>query len=129
MSSVRKLSDPKKAIQRVDTGEGPACAFRQTLGLLEGKWKFPVIHSLLKRDKMRFKELERDLAGITPRMLIKELKDLAQAGIVTRTAYATVPPTVEYALTECGRTLQPVMDAIQAWGEAHEAIIARAQRA
>ncbi|MFT3884550.1 MAG: helix-turn-helix domain-containing protein [Flavobacteriales bacterium] len=113
----------------MDTGSGPGCAFRQTLGLLEGKWKFPVIHSLLKREKMRFKELERDLAGITPRMLIKELKDLERAGIVTRTAYATVPPTVEYALTACGRTLKPVMDAIQAWGEAHEAVIARARRA
>lgn len=92
------------------------CPFRQTLDVLEGKWKFAIIHSLLQRGTMRFKTLERDVAGITARMLIKELKLLEAHGIVSRRAYATVPPTVEYSLTECGHSLEPVIEAIQNWG-------------
>ncbi|MBX0292354.1 helix-turn-helix transcriptional regulator [Hymenobacter sp. HSC-4F20] len=103
--------------------EFPQCAFRQTLDVLEGKWKFAIIHSLLLHRKLRFKELERDVAGITARMLVKELKLLEAHGIVRREAYATVPPTVEYSLTECGRSLLPVVEAIQVWGEQNKAVI------
>ncbi|RPD47107.1 transcriptional regulator [Hymenobacter sediminis] len=103
--------------------EFPQCAFRQTLDVLEGKWKFAIIYSLLKHDKLRFKELERDVAGITARMLVKELKLLETHDIVRRQAFATVPPTVEYSLTECGRSLLPVIRAIQTWGEQNQAFI------
>ncbi|OON69792.1 hypothetical protein B0919_07655 [Hymenobacter sp. CRA2] len=99
------------------------CAFRQTLDMLEGKWKFAIIHSLLQHGTLRFKTLERDVAGITPRMLIKELKLLEAHGIVSRQAYATVPPTVEYTLTECGRTLAPIVQAIEEWGLKNQAVI------
>jgi DNA-binding HxlR family transcriptional regulator len=100
--------------------QAPAsCAFRATLELLEGKWKFAIIYSLLKRGTLRFKELEREVGGITPRMLIAALKELEANGIVHRRAYATVPPTVEYSLTECGYTLEPVIAAIRSWGEQH----------
>lgn len=95
------------------------CPFRATLDLLEGKWKFAIIYSLLKKGTLRFKELEREVGGITPRMLIAALKDLEQNGIVNGKAYATVPPTVEYKLTECGYTLEPVIAAIRLWGEQH----------
>lgn len=95
------------------------CAFRATLDLLEGKWKFAIIYSLLKKGTLRFKELEREVGGITPRMLVASLKELESHAIVARRAYATVPPTVEYSLTDCGRTLEPLITAIQAWGEQH----------
>lgn len=99
---------------------GPVeCPFRATLGLLEGKWKFSIIYSLLKRGTLRFKELEREIGIITPRMLISALKDLEANGVVRRQAYATMPPTVEYSLTECGLTLEPILTAIRAWGEEH----------
>ncbi len=99
---------------------GPVeCPFRATLDLLEGKWKFAIIYGLLKRGTLRFKELEREVGGITPRMLIASLKDLESSGVVQRTAYATVPPTVEYKLTECGRTLEPIINSIREWGELH----------
>ena len=97
----------------------PTCPFRFTLDVLEGKWKFPIIYSLLKNGTLRFKELERDVNGITPRMLIKELKMLEKNDIVFRKAYATVPPTVEYSLTECGKTLKPIIQTLQDWGELH----------
>lgn len=95
------------------------CPFRATLDLLEGKWKFSIIYSLFKRGTLRFKELEREVGGITPRMLIAALKELEASDIVHRKAYATVPPTVEYSLTECGRSLEPVIAAIRQWGEQH----------
>lgn len=103
------------------------CPFRQTLDVLEGKWKFAIIHSLLLHGTMRFKALERDVEGITARMLIKELKLLEAHGIVHRQAYATVPPTVEYRLTECGQSLEPVIQAIQAWGIQNQAVISQSK--
>lgn len=99
------------------------CAFRQTLDVLEGKWKFAIIHSLLQQGTLRFKALERDVAGITPRMLVKELKLLEAHGIISRQAYATVPPTVEYTLTECGLSLGPIIKAIEDWGLQNQAVI------
>jgi len=95
------------------------CPFRATLDLLEGKWKFSIIYSLLKKGTLRFKELEREVGGISPRMLIAALKELEAGDIVHRQPYATVPPTVEYSLTECGRTLEPIITAIREWGEQH----------
>lgn len=64
---------------------------------------------------MRFKQLERAVTGINTRMLVKELKLLESKELVHRQAYATVPPTVEYSLTEKGRALQPVIVAVQQW--------------
>lgn len=95
------------------------CPFRATLDLLEGKWKFAIIYALMKKGTLRFKALEREVGGITPRMLIAALKELELNGIVRRQAYATVPPTVEYTLTDCGHTLEPVIAAIRSWGEQH----------
>lgn len=95
------------------------CPFNQTLEVLGGKWKFAIIKALLDHEVLRFKELEREVAGITARMLVKELKHLEEHGIVTRTAYATVPPTVEYRLTECGRSLENIINELHRWGELH----------
>ena len=68
---------------------------------------------------MRFKELERDINGITSRMLVKELKELEKEKVIKRKAFATVPPTVEYSLTPYGKTLQPIITSMQQWGENH----------
>lgn len=94
------------------------------LEIIGGKWKFPILFSLFQ-SKKRFKELERDLCGITPKMLSKELKDLEMNGLVTREVFATVPVTVEYTITECGRSLEPVLRSIQDWGRTHRATIIR----
>lgn len=95
------------------------CPFRYTLQVLQGKWRFAIIHSLLNKGTLRFKELERDISGITPRMLVKELKDLEKEKIVKRKAYPTIPPTVEYCLTPYGKTLQPIIQSMHNWGETH----------
>ena len=95
------------------------CPFRYTLNVLKGKWRFAIIYSLLKKDTLRFKELERDISGITSRMLIKELKELEKEKVIKRKAYATVPPTVEYSLTPYGKTLDSIIKAMHQWGESH----------
>ncbi|HNF48478.1 MAG TPA: helix-turn-helix domain-containing protein [Chitinophagales bacterium] len=95
------------------------CPFTFTLSILEGKWKLPIINILLQNGTMRFKELERGIDGITARMLTKELKELEEKKIVKRKAYATVPPTVEYTLTECGMTLKQIIQHMHKWGEVY----------
>ena len=99
--------------KRIVKKESP-CPVRSTLELIGGKWAFAILYSLMDGTK-RFKELERAIQGINTRMLVKELKSLEANGIVKRKAYATVPPTVEYSLTEMGRNLKPVFTAIQKW--------------
>ncbi len=93
-------------------------AINDTLNVMHGKWKLPIIGSLLY-GKKRFKELERDIEKITPRMLSKELKDLEANGIVKRTVYDSVPVTVEYQLTRSGELLKEVLDKMVAWGLEH----------
>ena len=101
----------EKKIERTDKS---FCPVRNTLDLIGNKWSFVIIYALLQGTK-RFKELERFIEGINTRMLVKELKALEEAGIVHRQAYATVPPTVEYSLTEKGKELEPVLIEIQTW--------------
>jgi DNA-binding HxlR family transcriptional regulator len=88
------------------------------MNVLNGKWKLPIIGSLLY-GKKRFKELEREIPKITPRMLSKELKDLEVNGIVTRTVYDSIPVTVEYELTKSGNSLKTVLEVMVEWGLQH----------
>lgn len=108
----------KKKIKKVSAAT-KECPFRQTLETLEGKWKFAIIYELLKKNSYRFKELERQIEGITPRMLIKELKALEKSDIIFRKQYATIPPKVEYSLTKHGATLEPIMTVMSNWGKVH----------
>jgi DNA-binding HxlR family transcriptional regulator len=90
-------------------------AVNDTLNVLSGKWKLPIIGALLF-GKKRFKELERGIPNITARMLSKELKELELNGMVKRTVYDTIPVTVEYELTKSGQSLTMVLDAMAVWG-------------
>ncbi|MET3878749.1 helix-turn-helix domain-containing protein [Chitinophaga sp. OAE865] len=90
------------------------CPFQEAMDLISGKWTMSIINTLMA-GKMRFKELERSVAGINTRMLVKELKQLEARKIISRQAYATMPPTVEYSLTEKGKLLKPVLVEIQVW--------------
>jgi len=93
-------------------------AVNDTFNVINGKWKLPIMGSLLY-GKKRFKELEREIPKITPRMLSKELKDLEVNGIITRTVYNTTPVTVEYELTESGDSFKMVLDVMVEWGLQH----------
>jgi len=102
LQDEKKMKDPQ------------ICPFQEAMDLISGKWTMSIINTLMG-GKMRFKELERSVAGINTRMLVKELKQLESRKIITRKAFATMPPTVEYALTEKGETLKPVLIEIQLW--------------
>lgn len=91
---------------------------RDTLDVLSGKWKIPIIGALMF-GKKRFKEIEREIPAITARMLSKELKELEMNQLITRTVYATIPVTVEYEVTEYGKTLDSVLTAMKDWGSIH----------
>lgn len=95
-----------------------------TLEIVGGKWKLPIMAELMNSGKpKRFMELQREIGGVTARMLSKELKDLEINQLVQRTVYPTTPVTVEYHMTEYGRTLKPVIHALYDWGVAHRARI------
>lgn len=91
------------------------CPVRDVLDILGGKWAFSIVYALLN-GKKRFMELERSIEGINTRMLVKELKSMEVNKIVVREAFATVPPTVEYSLTEKGKKLEPILAELYKWG-------------
>ena len=93
-------------------------AIRDTLYVLSGKWKLPIIVAL-SSGAMRFKDLQRSLEDITPKILSKELKELELNEFVTRTVYATSPVTVEYALTKYSQSLDNIIDEMREWGLQH----------
>lgn len=93
-----------------------SCSLREVLDIVGGKWAMPIIYTLSK-GKMRFKVLERSIEGINTRMLVKELKNLEANGIITRKVFPTVPPAVEYALTNKGEKLLPSIKSLHKWGQ------------
>ncbi|MDB5210079.1 MAG: HxlR family transcriptional regulator [Sediminibacterium sp.] len=93
-------------------------AVRDTLYVLSGKWKLPIIIAL-SAGPSRFKDLQRSLNDITPKILSKELKELELNEFVTRTVYATSPVTVEYALTRYSQTLNKIIEGMREWGVQH----------
>lgn len=111
-------------MKRLNSKSG--CAVEVTLSVIGGTWK-PVILFHLLPGKKRFGELGRAIPGITQRMLTLQLRELEEAGIVERTVYAEVPPRVDYALTELGRSLQPVLIAMRNWGIAYSKNFAQAE--
>lgn len=93
-------------------------AVNDTMNVLSGKWKIPVI-AILLHGKRRFSEIERAIPKINPRMLSKELRDLESNGIVKRSVYDTVPVSVEYELTDSGYSFKKVLHMMLEWGLEH----------
>jgi len=91
---------------------------RDALQVLNGKWKIPIIITL-SFGARRFKQIANEIHGITDKMLSKELKDLEMNQLVKRTIYDTFPPTVEYAITDHGRSLEKVIEELRIWGDEH----------
>ncbi|MDE5894391.1 MAG: helix-turn-helix transcriptional regulator [Acetatifactor sp.] len=96
--------------------EMPACPVATTVELIGSKWKLLIIRNLLVRP-WRFNELKKDLDGISQKVLTDNLRSLESDGIITRTVYPEVPPRVEYALSELGETLKPILDSMAEWGK------------
>ncbi|MGG5207705.1 winged helix-turn-helix transcriptional regulator [Chryseobacterium sp. MIQD13] len=94
-------------------------AIRDTMDILSGKWKINIVGTLMVNGKMRFMDLLREVDGIAAKMLSKELQELETNKLITRTVQNTKPITVEYELTQHGKTLNPIIDAIADWGTEH----------
>ncbi len=95
-----------------------ACPIQQTMSMIADKWKVIVI-ATLGQGKRRFAELQRDMDGISPKVLTRQLRDLEADGIVSRTVFAEVPPRVEYALTPLGESLFAALSPLEAWAKLH----------
>lgn len=96
-------------------GKQYLCPVEAALDVIGGKWK-PLILWALKEDTLRFSGLQKDLQGVSPKMLTKQLRGLEEDGLVLRLVYPEIPPKVEYSLTDFGKTVIPVLEALCNWG-------------
>lgn len=100
-------------------------SINDTLNVINGKWKLPIIGSILF-GKKRFTDIQRNIPKITPRMLSKELKELELNGMLIRTVYDSTPVSIEYELSESGKSITEVLDKMIEWGMKHrKAVISR----
>ena len=97
----------------------PLCPVETCAQLIGSKWKLLILRDLLSGAK-RFGELRKSVTGISQKVLTSNLRDMEHAGLVVRRVYPEVPPHVEYALTDTGMSLKPIIDAMWAWGEGYQ---------
>ena len=100
--------------------ELPVCPVETTLGLISNRWKVLILRDLMPGTK-RFGELKKSIGSVSQKVLTAQLRDMEEKGLVNRHVYAEVPPRVEYSLTDLGKSLKPILDAMQAWGEGYKA--------
>jgi len=98
----------------------PDCPVETTLILMGDRWKILIVRDLLMGTK-RFGELKKSLTGISQKVLTSHLRAMEESGLVNRKVYAEVPPKVEYSLTETGKSLNLILDAMWKWGEDYKA--------
>lgn len=98
----------------------PACPVETTLMLIGDKWKVLILRDLMPGTK-RFGELKKSIGHVSQKVLTAQLREMEAQGLVHRQVYAEVPPRVEYSLTELGRSLKPILDAMWNWGENYQA--------
>lgn len=96
-----------------------SCQAVESLNILVGKWKTIILLHLIESGTHRFGELKRKMPSITQKILTSQLRELEEEGIVERVVYPQVPPKVEYSITEYGRTLEPILNAMHEWGINH----------
>ncbi len=101
--------------------ELPECPVATTVALIGSKWKLLIIRNLLQRP-WRFNELKKNLEGISQKVLTDSLRSMEEDGLITRTVYPEVPPRVEYALSELGESLKPILDSMLEWGNMYKAM-------
>ena len=101
--------------------ELPECPVATTVALIGSKWKLLIIRNLLQRP-WRFNELKKNLEGISQKVLTDSLRSMEEDGLITSTVYPEVPARVEYALSELGQSLKPILDSMLEWGNMYKAM-------
>ena len=99
-----------------------SCPLRLTMSLIDSKWKSCILDEL-RHKALRPSELHRALPEAAPRVLDMQLRELADDGLVQKTIYPELPPRSEYTITELGRSLLPIIDAMIEWGESHRELL------
>lgn len=122
------LSLPHIVRKKPRINDTPACQVRMraisdAMDILSGKWKFHILGTLIEGSTLGFMDLMREIDGIGTKMLSKELQDLEMNQLVQRRVLDTKPVTVEYSLTEHGRTLAPLISALASWGTEYRASV------
>ena len=102
--------------------ELPVCPVATAVSLIGGKWKLLIIRNLKER-LWRFNELQRDIEGISQKVLTDSLRQMMDDGLVYRHDYQEMPPKVEYGLTELGKEMLPIIDALADFGNYYKSII------
>ena len=105
----------------------PACPVAVTLMLISDRWKVLILRDLLSGTK-RFGELKKSIGSISQKVLTSNLRSMEEDGLLTRKVYAEVPPRVEYTLTELGKSLRPILCAMQQWGLEYQEMQLNKQR-
>jgi DNA-binding HxlR family transcriptional regulator len=109
----------RSEIERKFKNKEFTCEKELTMSIISGKYKVVIIWHLGNEGPHRYGELFKLFPGISNRILTKQLRDLEQDGIVSRTVYPVVPPKVEYFLTEMGQSILPIVNDIWRWGKEH----------
>ncbi len=104
--------------------DDPNCGVSQALKILGAKWTILILRDLFEGTR-RFGQLQRSLAGISPKTLSLRLAELEAEGIIKKKIYAQVPLKVEYSLTEKGRSFEKVLDSMRTWGENYNETISK----
>ena len=102
--------------------ELPPCPVATTLMLIGNKWKIFIIQQLMDKP-FRFSELRRAIPGISEKVLTDNLRAMEKDGLITRTVFPEVPPRTEYALSELGNTMRPIIESMATWGTGYQQIV------
>lgn len=114
LSGKKVISVISRYIENANFGD---TGFSYTLSLIDGKYKMVILYCLMEFGRVRFNELRRYLGRISDKTLSQNLKELEADALISRTVYPQIPPKVEYALTDRGRSLMAVLDQLCTWGE------------
>ena len=109
----------KKPLPKEENIYDTQCPILYAMELIGQKWKLPILWYIADAENqtLRYRELERKVVGITATMLTKCLRELENDGLITRTQYPTIPPTVEYSLAEKGKSLIPALESVYQWAD------------
>lgn len=102
--------------------ELPSCPVATTVQLIGNKWKLLILRNLLSKTQ-RFNEIRKTIPGISQKVLTDNLRSMEEDGIITRTVYAEVPPRVEYSLSDLGKTMRPIIKAMEIWGTGYQDLV------
>lgn len=102
--------------------ELPSCPVATTVQLIGNKWKLLILRNLLAGTQ-RFNEIRKTVPGISQKVLTENLRSMEEDGIITRKVYAEVPPRVEYSLSDLGKTMRPIIKAMEIWGTGYQELV------